>query len=434
MRPSARFLWLLAAWLAMAVAAAAWPPLQTPWAAIGVGLALALLVDWVCVRRQPAPGIARDTSHTHPVGVWRPVTMTVANDGDAPLRLTVFDHYPRDCDLCELPLHLTVAPHTRVESGYQLRFTRRGEHRFSGVECLVTAPWGLVRQRVFLPETLTVRVYPNFAAVAKYALLATDHRLSQIGVRQRRRRGQGMDFHQLREYREGDGLRQVDWKASARLRKLISREYQDERDQQIMFLLDCGNRMRAKDGPLSHFDEALNAMLLLAHVALKQGDAVGCMSFGHDARLIPARKGHAALSRMMERLIDLEPGHNAPDYGGAALQLARTVDKRSLVLILTNLRDEDQDELVGAVQVLRKRHLVLIASLRETAVEQLAEREVADFDSALTLAAARHYFNARSAALETLRRSGAQVLDVRPEALPVALVNRYLDIKRSGAL
>jgi len=435
MRPTPRLFWLLAGWTVWAVLASIWEPLFIPWAAGGIALLLCVVLDGWQAWNQAPPRIARKAAHSLPVGVWREVLLEVDN----PLRqksvVRVFDHYPSACEMEGLPFTFTLAPRTRARTSYRLRFTVRGEHSFAGIEALIDSPFGLLHRRVFIDAPQRVRVYPNFAAVAKYALLATDNRLSQIGVRQRRRRGEGLSFHQLREYREGDTPRQIDWKATARVNKLISREYQDERDQQIMFLLDCGNRMRAKeDNSLSHFDEALNALLLLAHVALRQGDAVGCMSFGHDTRLIPARKGHTALNYLMERLFDLEPGSNSPDYRQAATDIAKTLHKRSLVLILTNLRDEDDEELHEAIEVLRRRHLVLLASLRETAVQCLTDQPRNIFDSAIEAAAALQYIGIRNATIERLKRSGAHVLDVTPTALPIALVNRYLDFKRSGAL
>jgi len=433
-RPSPRLLRLLWGWLALGLIASISPPLAIAWAVAGAALLLLFAVDTLLVFRATPPRIDRVIAASQPVGVWRPVLLALDNPSPRPVYLRLFDHYPAGAQTEGLPLTMRVPARGRIESRYQIRFTERGEHGFPHIELLLETPLRLAVRRWLAPVAHRVRVYPNFAAVAKYALLATDNRLSQLGIRQKRRRGEGLEFHQLREYRDGDALRQVDWKASSRLRKLISREYQDERNQQIFFLLDCGSRMRAREGGLSHFDEALNAMLLLAHVALRQGDAVGCLSFGHDTRSVLPRKGSATLHVLMERVFDLQPGFNAPDYRKAATDLAKLTDKRSLVLILTNLRDEDGEELMAAVNLLRKRHLVLVASLRETAVARLLAKPAADFDAALTVAAARLYFNARSHALDRLKRRGAQVLDVEPAGLPVALVNRYLEIKRSGAL
>jgi len=175
-----------------------------------------------------------------------------------------------------------VAARGWVELTYRLRAESRGDLHFGAVDVKVDSPLGLWQRRVRVGSPAVLRVYPNFAALSRYALFATDHRLSQMGVLQRRRRGEGLDFDQLREYHEGDAQRKIDWKASQRFARLISRDYQDERDQQIVFLIDCGRRMRAKDGEYSHFDHALDATLLLAYVGL----AVPLkLSSGHLTRL-----------------------------------------------------------------------------------------------------------------------------------------------------
>ena len=225
-------------------------------------------------------------------------------------------------------------------------------------------------------EPSVLRVYPNFAALSGYALFATDNRLSQIGVLQRRRRGEGLDFDQLREYREGDSQRKIDWKASQRMHKLISREYQDERDQQVVFLVDCGRRMRAKDDDCSHFDHALDATLLLAYVGLRQGDAVGLMTMSGDERFLAPRKSRAMVNRILNTVYDLQPGLLTSDYYQAAVNLSKRLRKRALIVIISNLRDEDDDTLLPALRLLQKRHLVLFASLRERALDEAVDLPV----------------------------------------------------------
>ena len=279
-----------------------------------------------------------------------------------------------------------------------------------------------------------VRIYPNFAAISQYALLATDNHLSHLGIMKRRRRGEGQDFHQLREYRAGDSLRQIDWKASARMHKAISREYQDERDQDIIFLLDCGHRMQAKDGELSHFDHTLNAILLLSYVALKQGDAVGLATFGGVERWLPAKKGQLSLNQILNALYDLQPTLQAPDYSQAAAQLLIRHKKRALVILITNLRDEDTDDLLPALNLLRKRHLLLLASMRELALDQKLTEPVDHLEEAIEQAATQHYLQLRQQTLERVRATGTLCLDVPPTDLSTQLINRYLEIKRSGAL
>jgi uncharacterized protein (DUF58 family) len=287
---------------------------------------------------------------------------------------------------------------------------------------------------VLAGEEETVRVLPDFQAVAGYALLAVEDRLGQMGVRLQPRRGEGLEFHQLRDYRRGDALRQIDWKATSRRRKLISRDYQEERNQQVVFVIDCGRRMRARDGELSHFDHVLNAVLLVAYAALRQGDAVGLLTFAGAERWMPPRKGPAALPEVMRHLYDLEATHRPPDVEEAARRLTAVQRRRALVVLVTNLRDEDDPEMAPALALLRPRHLVLLASLRETVLDDTLAEPPEDFRGALLTAAVHHYLAARDAARERLRAHGVLGLDVVPSQLPLALLNRYLEIKRSGAL
>jgi uncharacterized protein (DUF58 family) len=293
---------------------------------------------------------------------------------------------------------------------------------------------GLVARQIPLPLATTVCVYPNFDSVARYALYALDNRLSHLGIRQKRRRGEGLDFHQLRDYREGDAIRQIDWKAAARTQRLISREYQDERDQRVMFLLDTTGRMRSQDEAISHFDQALNAMLLLAHVALRQGDAVGVLAFGRDPRMLPPAKGGSVLGALMNTLFDLQASPGAPDYLAAAEALRAKVRKRSLVVLITNLRDADEAEIQPAVDLLQRHHLVLVASLREAAVGSLLATPIRTAGDAVEVAATRLYLAQRYRAFQRLQQRGVFTLDVTPKDLPIHLVNRYLDVKRSGRL
>jgi len=316
---------------------------------------------------------------------------------------------------------------------YRMRPTERGDLAIEPAHLRVASPLGLWQLTQRAGPTQVVRCFPDFAELADYALFATDNRLSRIGVLHRRRRGEGLEFHQLRDYREGDAMRQIEWKATARRGRLIAREYEDERDQHIVFLVDCGRRMRARDGALSHFDQVLNAVLLLAYVALRQGDAVGLMTFAGEApRFVPPRKSRATLNVFLDALYDLQPTLRPPDYHTAAIELSRRLKRRSLVVVLSNMRDEDEETLAPALALLERKHLVLFANLREAVIDELAAGPVADLEDALRYAAGAAYERDRDAALRSVSSSGAILLDTPPAELAVSLVNRYLDLKSSG--
>lgn len=432
--PGPRLLPLLGAWALLALALAFVPELEKLWQAAMALLLLALAWEMLGLAFIRLPTCERRLAPVVPLGVFRDVTLEFSHRGRRPLRVEVFDHHPPTAEAEGLPLRHTLPPQSRSQLTYRLRFNRRGRQRIPGLDLRLPGTLGLLLRQVFLPLQSEVRVYPNFAEVSKYALLASDNRLSQLGIRLRRRRGAGLEFHQLREYRDGDALRQIDWKATSRLRKLIAREYQDERDQQIMLLLDGGFRMRSQDGRLSHFDDALNALLLLAYVVQRQGDAVGLMSFANEERFLPPAKGRQVLGQIMNAVFDLEAGPQTPDFLSVCTQLGERLRKRSLIVIITSLRDEDSAELAEACRLLGGRHLVLVANLRERILDELDMAEPGDTDQALTTAATHLYLQERERALNRLRHDGVIVLDTLPDTLAVGLINRYLDIKRSGRL
>jgi uncharacterized protein (DUF58 family) len=432
--PSSRLLWALVVVAALAVAASIYSEFQAPWAATATAFVLLALLDAFAGLRLPAPALARHVPGSLALGVSSEVRLRVANAAGMRLRLDLHDHHPPSFESEGLPRRLELARAQWTEVAYRVRPVARGEMQFGAAEARLLSPLGLWRISRKIGKPSEVRVYPNFKALAKYTLLATDNRLSQIGVLQVRRRGEGMEFHQLREYRQGDAQRAIDWKATSRTQRLIAREYEEEKDQRVMLVIDCGRRMASKDDELSHFDHALNAGLLLAHVALRQGDAVGMTTMAGVQRYCEPRKSVGAVNAILNHVYDIEPTLEVPDYHAAAHDVMRRLRRRSLVIMLTNLRDEDDETLLPALKILRTRHLVVLASLREAIISRALSARVDSFDRAVTHAAAADYLAARERAFRRIGAAGAVCLDVEPERLAISLVNRYLELKREGRL
>jgi uncharacterized protein (DUF58 family) len=433
MLPSRRLLWIVAALFGAAVGVSVWG-FEQLWILVASLAGLSALADASFARHMPTPVLARQVPASLAVGVRTEVALRIANRAARSLRLELHDHHPASFESEGLPRAAALGAGAWAELRYHVRPLARGETRFGRTELRLFSPLGLWQSTRFSGEEQAVRVYPDFRALAKYTLLATDNRLSQIGVLQVRRRGEGTEFHQLREHRQGDPQRAIDWKATARTARLIAREYEEERDQRVLLVIDCGRRMASKDDGLSHFDHTLNAALLLAHVALRQGDAVGMLTMGGVQRFLEPRKSIAALHSILERVYDLEPTLAVPDYDHAAREVMRHLRRRALVILLTNLRDEDDDSLLPALRLLRTRHLVVIASLREAIIGRALSARVDSFDRAVTHAAAAEYLALRERVFRRIGAAGVMALDVEPQKLPISLVNRYLELKREGRL
>ncbi len=395
---------------------------------------LAAALDLGLSRSLPPVSVERRAPASLAVNQWAEVELCLHHGFDRPRALRVFDGVDASAEIQLLPQQIQLIPGQVSRSRYRLRPLRRGDLPFQPAWVEVPSALGLWRLRYRSGSADTLRVYPDFTAIAGYTLLATDNHTSQLGIRRKPRRGTGLEFHQLREYRLGDSLRQLDWKATSRRQQLISREYQDERDQQIVLLLDSGRRMRARDDHLSHFDHALNAMLLVGYIALRQGDSVSLLSFGESQRWIPPQKGVGSVKQLLNGVYDLQASQCAPDYAAAAEKLCLLQQKRSLVIVLTNSRDEDVEELLLATNLLKRRHLVMIANIRELVLDTLEQRPVREFDQALDYAGTRLYLESRARMQQRLEAAGCYSLDCTAPELAVRLANSYLEIKRAGVL
>ena len=429
MKPAGRALYLVGALLTVALL---WPDAPFWNAALGL-VAAVYIVDALLGFRRPSPDARRRVPPILPVRSRHTVALELVNPHASALRIHVQDAVPVSFKAAENAVELDLSPGERVLWEYEVQPTERGPARFGQVHVQVASPLGLWWIQRLLGHADEVRVYPDFRAITQYLHLVADQQSQRLGLRRTQRRGEGLEFQQLREFRDGDSIRQIDWKATARRRELISREYAEERDQGVVFMLDTGGRMRAQDGALSHFDHALNALLLLAYVALRQGDVVSLQTFGPTHRWIGGLRGVTAINRLLNELYDLQSEAGAGDYTTAAETLMAKQRKRSLVVMLTNLRQADSD-LLPAVQLIRSRHAVLVASLRERSVDDALKQDVVTFDDALTVLGANRYQEQRRRLMARLATSAQLVRDCTPDELPAELVNGYWSLKRAGVL
>ena len=434
MRPSPALAGVLLCWSLLGLAVAlGWAPADA-WLVAGAALLALAAIDAVVLLRRATPLVRRSLPGVVPVGVERDCVLTLSPTDRAGLHVEVFDLLPGEWPVADLPRAVDLAPGMDSTLVYRFTPSERGRFEFAGCQLRLRSPLRLWKQRRQVPLRQAVRVYPNFAPLARFALFSAEQASRVIGAHVQRSRGEGTEFHQLREYRVGDSLRQIDWKASQRTHRLISRSYQHERNQQVVMLLDTGRRLLAKDDALSHFDHVLNASLVVSYLALRRGDAVGLMASGGDARWLAPQRGLGAVDTILNTTFDLQARPVATDYLEAATQLSLRQRRRALVMLVTNVRDEDIEDLLAAVRLLQRQHLVCVASLREQALDQALEKPVDTLEQAIAAGALARYLDERTRAHRSLRAEGVMVLDVTCAQLPAALVERYLAVKREGLL
>ncbi|MEM0897536.1 MAG: DUF58 domain-containing protein [Verrucomicrobiota bacterium] len=434
MTPTARLVFLLLLHAAFGFAASVWDGLAPAWRWAGIGGVILLLFDLVILFRIKRPFVDRKVPGRFALGMEEEVQLSVVNPNRFPLRLALFDGIPPESFSRHMPWKGTLPPRRELMVRYALRLVKRGVRTFSPAHLRLLSPLGFWRRGVKCGEEQSVRVYPNFEPILRLVILAMQHRESQMGIVKKNLAGVSREFHQLRDYHEGDSLNQIDWKATSKMFSLVSREYEEQRDQTIIFLLDCGRRMRAMDGELPQFDHCLNSMLLLSFIALRQGDQVGVLGFGESTRWLPPVKGQHSMNSILNFLYDFETEPVPSDFAEAVGKCLAHQQRRALVVVLSNLRSEDAGELEPALRSLRSRHLVMLASLREREVDQKKEAEIQSLDDALSYHSAHLYAESREQVLFRLRNFGILTLDETAQSMPVALANSYLEIKQQGMI
>jgi uncharacterized protein (DUF58 family) len=413
---------------------------------IAIGAAIALLVALAAdlhlssVHWQETPlELTRRLPHAFALGEPVRLRVTLENPGAARRRGRYYELADPSIVIPSMPLRFTVAARGRETLEYDLKPTARGVKLFRAAQILLRSRLGLLDWNLRIGASESRRVFPDFKRQAAFAGLARQP--ARIGIKSVRRRGSGLDFDRLAEYRAGEPIGHVDWKATLKCGRPITRSFRDSGDECVMFLLDCGRRMRAGDSQsgigAGHFDQSLEALMRLASVALSSGDAVGVLTFGTPpgvGKRFAPRKGRQTLNALMAELGDVEPSPLFSDYTAAAADLMHHRRKRSLVVLITSCRDEDAAELAAALSLLGSRHRVVIASLREEIVGRIATQPLARPESVLEVAAAHEYQQRREELLTRLAGVGAALLDCEPQALGVQLVNHYLSLKRAGTI
>jgi uncharacterized protein (DUF58 family) len=417
-------------------------------------LVLAVAADWVL-----GPG-GRDLE------VERETPRTVGVGDEAAARYHVHSRWPR---AVRATLHDALPPAVGRAGGWvpalrlgageeaELPFAvvgrERGRHPLGPVVVEAQGPLGLVRRFLRYPLGDAITVAPSIAAVRTFRLLAVQHRLRDVGLRNVRRRGAGTSFAGLREYAVGDDPRHLDWKATARRDKLITREFTVEQGQTVMIAIDAGRMMTQLAGeagghPVSRFEYALSSALVLADVAVHSGDAVGLLLFDDEVRaFVPPARGRAALQAVRDALVPARATMAEPDYAAAFRTLAARHRKRSLFVLFTDVIDvRSSNALIAHATRGAARHLPLVVALRNdalvaaaaptraTAAEGDAGAPPLSTDVLYRRAAAEELLSARDAALRAMRRAGVSVVDVSPAAMTAAVVNRYLELKQRGAV
>jgi uncharacterized protein (DUF58 family) len=397
---------------------------------------LAVVADAIALPAAGDVGVERTLPASVGIGDHLEGEYVVRSRWGMPLRARLEDDLPMAVTGGAVTHELDVPARGSTQLTVPVSGAVRGRFALGPIALRVRTRLGLMSRRLrWLPDD-SILVTPSVSSVRRFRLLAIQHRLYDVGVRAVRRQGEGRSFASLREYVVGDDPRHIDWKATARRAKTITREYTVEQSQTVFCLIDAGRSMTQLAGTFSRFEHALSAALVLTDVAAGAGDRVGVLVFDDEVRaFVPAQRGQTALRAVRNALVPVQATLTEPDYAAAFRFLAVRQRRRSLMVFFTDVIDARASRaLIAHVARSAARHLVVVVALRNDAIDIAAQPASSNEQTLYESAAAEELIAGRAEAIERMRAAGVTVLDVSPASMTAAVVNRYLEIKARGAL
>ena len=400
--------------------------------------------------------VSREMNSKFSLGAENGVTLRVVNRSRYRIRLRLKDDFPPTFQFNRVIHEVYIGAATQELLTYQLTPLRRGVYHFADIHIQCWGILGLIIRQRRVEAAAEVKVYPNLHAIRQYELLARRGMLSQLGLKNSRQFGEGTEFERLRDYAPDDDTRRVDWKATSRRQKPIVREFETERSQDVVIMMDAGRLMASpvltepnEDGTEDTFrtesrqqqtmiklDYAINTTLMTTYVSTLKGDKVGLIAFSDTVhRYLDPKPGKKQFLAMLEATYSLQVHPVEPDFGTAFKYLASKQRKRALVILFTDILDKDAAEgFVRYAAKLARHHLIACVTLTDSSIVALATQKLTDSNIVYQKAIAEKLLQEKQATLQILRRGGIIAVDVPAHQLTMTVVNKYLELKAKSKI
>jgi uncharacterized protein (DUF58 family) len=394
--------------------------------------------------RLPAPDqleVRRVWSLRPTLAVPSYVKIAVRNFGRVSFHALIVDETPAALQLTPAEVELGVPAGASAESEYPILPSQRGDANLNRIFVRYQSALRIAERWAVANAPQTVTVFPNLDEAKQHTLYLIRSRQVELEKRRRRQRGQGREFDSLREYREGDELRDISWTATARRNHLVTRVFQIERSQAVWIILDAGRLLRAKVAEpgriaISKLDYAANAALSLAQIAMHCGDRVGLLAYGRNIQQnLNAARGPHQMRAIVEALAHIRGEAGEADHGRAVHALLSEQKRRSLIVWITDFAETaTTPEVLEFAMHMANRHLIVFAAMGQPDLNALAAATPETTEDMYRHVAALEIADRRSALLGALRQRGVLVLELMPGMLASSLVNQYMDVKERGLL
>jgi uncharacterized protein (DUF58 family) len=379
---------------------------------------------------------ARLTAEKLSNGDENPVNISVRNYYTFPIWIKVIDEIPFQFQIRNFEINKKVKASSEHELNYFLRPAERGEYSFGNLNIYVSSPLRLISRRFTFDKNAMVPVYPSYIQLRKYDLMAFSNSLLRYGVKKIRRIGHTMEFEQIKEYVQGDDIRTLNWKATAKKNSLMVNQFQDEKSQSVYMIIDKGRVMQMPFNGLSLLDYAINATLVLSNVILKKQDKAGMFAFSKKVEnRVFAEKRASQMEKILESLYNIKTDFFESDYSRLFVDIKKNINQRSLIILYTNF--ETLDGLHRQLPYLKgiaKSHLLVVVFFNNTELNALIDKKTENLHEIYDKIIAEKFAFEKRQIVSELKKYGIHSVLTQPENLTLDTINKYLEIKSRAIL
>lgn len=364
------------------------------------------------------------------------INIAINNQYSFPIYSKIIDEIPFQFQQRNFEVKRKIKALGKDNYTYLLRPTERGEYSFGNLNIYAASPLRLVSRRFTYNKNQMVPTYPSYMQLRKYDLMAFSNNLFQYGLKKIRRIGHTMEFEQIKDYVQGDDLRTINWKATAKKSQLMVNQFQDEKSQNVYMIIDKGRVMKMPFNGLSLLDYAINATLVLSNVILKKQDKAGMFTFSKKVEnRVVAEKRQSQMQQIMESLYNIKTDFFESDFSRLYIDVKKHINQRSLIMLYTNF--ETLDGLYRQLPYLEgiaKNHLLVVVFFNNTELDELIQQKSNTVQEIYDKVIAEKFAFEKRLIVNELRKYGIYSVLTKPENLTLDTINKYLEIKARGIL
>ena len=369
-------------------------------------------------------------------GDENPIDIEIKNYFTFPIWVKIIDEIPFQFQIRNFEIKRKIKASSTDAIHYSLRPTERGEYWFGKLNIYVASPLRLVSRRFIFEDNQMVPTYPSYIQLRKYDLMAFSNNLHQYGLKRIRRIGHTMEFEQIKEYVQGDDIRTLNWKATAKKNALMVNQFQDEKSQTVYMIIDKGRVMKMPFNGLSLLDYAINASLVLSNIILKKQDKAGLMSFSKkvENRVVAERRS-SQMQNILESLYNIKTNFFESDYSRLYVDIKKNITHRSLIILYTNFETlESLHRQLPYLKGIAKNHLLVVVFFNNAELNHFIHKKTETIQEIYDKVIAEKFNFEKRLIVNELKKYGIHTVLTLPENLTLDTINKYLEIKARGIL